>query len=71
MSTDRLNRLTSPPIVPNVEGPVLRRGKDMLILAVILDLGGTGNPITEAQDGLSWSAEVPAMDISVNSACCE
>lgn len=67
MCCDGLERLQGLAIIPYVQPPIVRRGEDVGILSVVLDLRCSGEPISEAQCGLPGSPQVPAVDIAVDS----
>lgn len=53
MRADGLDRLGRLSVVPNMQEPVMSRGKNMRILAIEFNLGGTRKPITKGKSRLS------------------
>ena len=45
----------------------MRRGQDVGVLAIPFDLGCAGEPVAESENRLTRPAEIPAVDISVDS----
>lgn len=68
VGTDGLEGLGGPPDVPDVKPAVMGRGQDEWILAVVLDLGGAGEPVAEGEHGLPRSPEIPTVDIAIHGA---
>lgn len=47
---------------------VVRRGQDIRILTIVFDLCCAGKPIAKCEGRLPRSSEIPAVDITVDSA---
>lgn len=48
MRADSLEGLSSLPVVPDVKPPIMGRGENVGILAVVLDLRRSGKPVTKS-----------------------
>lgn len=67
MRTYRLEGDRGVSFVPDVQPAVMRGCYNIRILSVVLDLCGASKPVTEAQHGLSRFAQIPRMDIAIDS----
>lgn len=43
----------------------------MLILTIVFNLRGPRKPIAKGKNRLSWTTQVPTVDIPINGACCQ
>lgn len=68
---DGSERLGCPTLVPDVEPSIVRRGENVRILAIVFDLGSTSEPIAKGESRLSRSAQIPAVNITIDRACRE
>lgn len=68
MSSNLTDRARPFPIIPNKEEAIVRRGEEVLILAIPFNLGRSGPPLCKAKGGPGGVAKVPYMDEGVDGA---
>lgn len=68
MRTDRFQGFAGASLIPDVQPPIVRRCQDVRVLAVVLNLGGAGEPVAKCEYRLSWASKIPTVYVTVDSA---